>query len=415
MRTAADLLAARYRAIRQHSLTLVAGLSAEDCAAQAMPDASPQKWHLAHTSWFFETFVLVPAIAGYRSPDPAYQMLFNSYYQRIGPQYPRAQRGLLTRPSLSDVLAWREHVDDALLAAIRRGLVDTDLIELGLQHEQQHQELMRTDLLALMALNPLRPVVLAQEVVSGSKSEGLVGHNDCSNDSSNNSRNNSRASSDCPWLSVQGGTVRIGHAGPGFCFDNELPAHQAIVGTFEIACRLVSQQAYLSFIEDGAYRNPSCWLADGWDWVKATHRSGPQYWRRTDDEGWRVYGLHGEQALGDEAVAHLSYYEADAYARWAGARLPTEEEWEVAASQHGEQLQRLWGDCWQWTTSSYRAYPGYRPAPGAVGEYNGKFMVNQQVLRGSSAFTPPGHARLTYRNFFPASATWQRSGLRLAR
>lgn len=406
-------LADRYRAIRCHSIALISGLSAEDCAAQAMPDASPQKWHLAHTSWFFETFVLAVADPGYRSPEPAYRQLFNSYYQSVGPQYPRPQRGMLTRPSLSDVLMWRACVDDAMLRAIAAGLADADWVELGLQHEQQHQELMRTDLLALMALNPLRPRLM--------------------NDHGRHGNASPAAASD-PWLPVQGGVVRVGHDGDGFCFDNELPAHEVTVRPFEIARAPVTRRDYLAFIDDGGYRDPAWWLADGWDWVNAGRRSGPQYWRTDDGRGWRCYGLDGERVIRhcsdaqvtdqqvresdtalDGAMAHLSYYEADAYARWAGARLPTEHEWETAARTHGDTLHGLFGDCWQWTASAYAAYPGFRPLQGAAAEYNGKFMVNQQVLRGSSAYTPPGHARISYRNFFPAAATWQRSGLRLAR
>ncbi len=419
-----ERLAERYRAIRQHSLALVDGLSAEDCAAQAMPDASPQKWHLAHTSWFFETFVLAPAGVDACSPQACWRLLFNSYYQGIGAPYPRAQRGLLTRPSLQEVLAWRERVDAAMLAAIRAGVVDAEGVELGLQHEQQHQELMRTDWLALIAVNPLGSLALSS--VKPAEGEqlrlsdlpcqpGAGEPADGSADKDDNDNDNDENDSVCRWWPVPGGLVHIGHAGPGFCFDNELPAHQVFVEPFEMARCLVSQLDYLRFIDDGAYRNPAWWLSDGWDWVRAGQRSCPQYWRRTDAGRWQVFALEGDQVPRNQAVAHLSYYEADAYARWAGARLPTEAEWELAASQQGKQLQGLFGDCWQWTASSYGAYPGYRPAPGALGEYNGKFMVNQQVLRGSSVYTAPGHARLTYRNFFPASSTWQRSGLRLAR
>ncbi len=391
-------LAERYLQVRRFSRQLIEGLSAEDCAAQAMPDASPQKWHLAHTSWFFETFVLAADDPGYRSPDHRYRQLFNSYYQRVGPQYPRPQRGLLTRPSLSEVLAWREQLDAAMLRAITSGSVDPSIVELGLQHEQQHQELMRTDLLALMALNPLKPALLSgRPQLSASAS----------------------ASVPPAWLAVKGGVVRIGHADDGFCFDNECAAHDVFIQPFEIACMLVTQRDYLAFINDGGYRDPAHWLAEGWDWVQAGRRSAPQYWRQVEGRGWLRYGLDGERPIADAEpdapVAHLSYYEADAYARWAGARLPTEQEWEAAAREHGGALQALFGDCWQWTASAYAAYPGFRPLSGAASEYNGKFMVNQQVLRGSSAHTAPGHARISYRNFFPAAATWQRSGLRLAR
>ncbi len=401
MRAATDVsvLVERYRAVRARSLALIAGLSAEDCAAQAMPEASPQKWHLAHTSWFFETFV-IPAGAPYRSPDQRYRHLFNSYYQGIGPPYPRAQRGLVTRPSLAEVLAWRELVDDAMLRAIINGSVDAAMLELGLQHEQQHQELMRTDLLALMALNPLKPALRSVELPASPSARAPL-----------------------RWLPVQGGVVRVGHAGDGFCFDNECPAHEWLIQPFEIASRLVTQREYLAFMDDGGYRDPLHWLAEGWDWVQAGRRCCPQYWWRGHGRDWSRYGLDGEHLLSDEErdaerdapVAHLSYYEADAYARWAGARLPTEQEWEAAARVHADALQALFGACWQWTASAYAAYPGFRPLAGVAGEYNGKFMVNQQVLRGSSLYTPPGHARISYRNFLPAAATWQRSGLRLAR
>ncbi len=392
----AAALAERYRQVRRHSLALIEGLSAEDCAAQAMPDASPQKWHLAHTSWFFETFVLAASDPVYRSPNHHFRQLFNSYYQSIGPPYPRPQRGLLTRPSLSEIRDWREQVDAAMQCAITHASADPVAVELGLQHEQQHQELMRTDLLALMALNPLKPVLYP--------SRGQQ----------------SRRASDTPaWLAVPGGVARIGHSGDGFGFDHERPAHEVIIQPFELASALITQREYLAFIEDGGYRCPAHWLAEGWDWVQSGHRRCPQYWSHVDGLGWFRYGLDGDRSISDAEldapVAHLSYYEADAYARWASARLPTEQEWEAAARVHGNSLHEVFGDCWQWTASAYAAYPGFRPLAGEAGEYNGKFMVNQQVLRGSSAYTPAGHARISYRNFFPPSATWQRSGVRLAR
>ena len=428
----ASTLATRYRHIRSHSLALITGLSAEDCAAQAMPEASPQKWHLAHTSWFFDTIALATSGSGDRSPNPVWRRLFNSYYQSIGTPYPRPQRGLLTRPGLAEILEWRDGIDQAMLRAIETRGVDPVLVELGLQHEQQHQELMRTDLLALMALNPLLPQ-LPWPTAVGAQTGGVIAPTTSMAPATDESRPS--------WLPVQGGVVRIGHAGPGFCFDNELPIHQVLVAPFEIARSLVTQRDYLAFIDDGAYQDPRWWLADGWDWVQAGQRSGPQYWYQSEGEGWWRYGLDGKRLLRpasgssahagndsaaeatrievdaelDKPVAHLSYYEADAYARWAGARLPTEQEWETAARELGEQLDAVFGACWQWTASAYAAYPGFRPLQGAASEYNGKFMVNQQILRGSSLYTPPGHARISYRNFFPASATWQRSGLRLAR
>ncbi len=371
-----------------------------------MPEASPQKWHLAHTTWFFETFVLAMADASHRSPHPAYRVMFNSYYQGVGPQFPRPSRGLLTRPSLAEVIDWRGLVDAAMLRLIAQGEASLtlqpawgqaqlcDLIELGLQHEQQHQELMRTDLLALLALNPIRPSLNADD---------------------DNPASTMRHAGSSDWLAFAGGLTEIGHDGKGFCFDHELPSHRVWLAPFELAQKLVTQLDYQAFIDAGGYREPRYWLSEGWQWVSEGKRNSPQYWRHDLKHGWRVSGLYGERDSSGEAVAHLSYYEADAYARWAGARLPTEQEWEAAARAHGEEADDLFGECWQWTSSSFATYPGYQAAEGAIGEYNGKFMVNQQVLRGSSRYTPHGHARISYRNFLPASATWQRSGLRLAR
>ncbi len=382
-------IAQRYRALRQQSLALLEHLSDEDCGAQAMPDASPVKWHLAHTNWFFETFVLERFEASFRPFDPAFRRLFNSYYQTVGEQYPRPQRGMLTRPALREVLDWRAQVDERIDPLLRSMPRCEAWIELGLHHEQQHQELMHTDLLALFALNPLKPVALpgASPPVQAVSNE---------------------------WLHCEGGLVQVGHAGRGFCFDNELPRHRQWLVPFDIASRLVTNAEFTEFIDSGGYRNPLLWLSDGWVWVQASGRSGPLYWRHDENDGWMEFSLHGERTLDPHApVRHLSLYEADAYARWAGARLPTEAEWEHAVCAHA--LNDAFGDVWQWTSSSYAPYPGYRPAAGAVGEYNGKFMVNQYVLRGSSAFTPDGHARASYRNFFPAQACWQRTGIRLAR
>ena len=392
MRAAAAIetpLADRYRAVRRHSLWLLNHLSEEDCGAQAMPDASPLKWHLAHTTWFFETFVLERFEDGFRPFDPAFRMLFNSYYHGVGRQYPRAQRGMLTRPSLREVLAWREQVDQRIARLLRRETRCDGLIELGLQHEQQHQELMHTDLLALFALNPLKPSVLPGQPAT-------------------------QPAATPEWLHCECGLVQVGHAGSGFCFDNELPTHPHWLQPFDIASRIVTNRDYAAFIDDGGYRDPLLWLSDGWAWLQASARSAPLYWRHDDNDGWKEFSLYGERALHPDAPAcHLSVVEADAFARWAGARLPTEAEWEHAARLH--RLNDAYGACWQWTSSSYAPYPGYQPAAGAVGEYNGKFMVNQYVLRGSSAFTPPGHARVSYRNFFPANACWQRTGIRLVR
>lgn len=406
--TSLPSLAARFHAVRAHSLALAAPLSAEDCAAQSMPDASPVKWHLAHTTWFFETFVLEAHEAGFAPFDPAFRVLFNSYYNGVGAKHPRPQRGLLTRPSRDEVLAYRAHVDARMARLLQRvdeGSAPRALIELGLQHEQQHQELLLTDVLHLFSCNPL------------ASAYGPA----------------SPRPSDAPtpplgWWEHPGGLAQIGHAGAGFAFDNELPRHTVYLAPHALADRLVTNAEFAAFMADGGYQRPELWLAEGWDWRTAQGITQPIYWRAAPTGGWNVFGLDGEQPLRPQApVSQLSYFEADAYARWAGARLPTEAEWEAAAVEaaavetaavaraSGAEMHGLFGEVWQWTQLSYAPYPGFRPAPGAVGEYNGKFMVNQYVLRGSSCATPPGHARASYRNFFPATARWQFSGLRLAR
>ena len=400
------MLRDHFKAVRQASLQLAAPLSNEDCCAQSMPDASPVKWHLAHTTWFFETFILEAREAAFRPFHSAFRVLFNSYYNGVGAKHPRAQRGLLTRPSLDQVRAYRDDVDARMLR-----LLDSaddpalaELVTLGLQHEQQHQELMLTDVKHLLAQNPIAPAYDGAGMAPEAPPLPLQ------------------------FLEFDGGLVEIGHDGHGFCFDNELPRHRSYVAPFTLASRLVTNGEYLAFIEAGGYRDPSLWLAEGWDKVTAGELAAPLYWRRTNG-GWSEFTLHGEAPL-DPArpVTHLSLYEADAYARWAGARLPLESEWEFAARLADIQagrlhpgaareagLSQMFGACWQWTASSYAPYPGYAPAPGAIGEYNGKFMVNQYVLRGSSCATPGGHARASYRNFFPAHARWQFTGIRLAR
>lgn len=392
----AMLLAARYHEVRQYSMSLVEGLSAEDCQLQSMADASPMKWHLAHTTWFFETFVL----GGLDQPpapfDPAFSYLFNSYYVGVGPRHTRAERGLLSRPSLEQVLSYRQQVDDYLVQALAREKLTKrlfELLELGLHHEQQHQELMLTDLKHHFGCNPLRPA-----------------WRKTSSDQCPQNRQIDRK-----FIRLEGGKVEVGHTGSDFAFDNEGPRHGAWLEPFELASHNVTNGDYLAFMADGGYARPELWLSDGWDRVECDQWRAPLYWQHDEQQGWMTFTLHGLAPLEHDAPAcHLSFYEADAYARWAGARLPTEVEWENAAAS-GETFAGLSDEVWQWTNSAYLAYPGFKPAIGAVGEYNGKFMINQMVLRGGSLATPPGHARLTYRNFFPPQTRWQFSGLRLAR
>ena len=375
----------RYPLIRKASEGLARGLSAEDCALQSMPDASPVKWHLAHTTWFFETFVLERHAAGYRPFHPAFRSLYNSYYNAVGEQYPRAQRGLLARPALEEVLCYRAHVDERLAELLGGGTPSLEvlgLVELGLQHEQQHQELIVTDFLHLLSLNPLQPAWLPGAPAPASAAP-------------------------LAWQAHPGGDAQIGHDGAGFAFDNELPRHRHALAPFELASRPATNAEWLAFVEDGGYRRPELWLSEGWAAVTAQRWEAPLYWRRRDG-AWMEFTRHGLQPLDPHApAAHLSHFEADAYASWSQARLPTEFEWEHTARDCGE--------VWEWTSSSYAPYPGYRPAAGAVGEYNGKFMSNQYVLRGGSRATPAGHARRSYRNFFPSAARWQFSGVRLAR
>ena len=432
--TTPSQLADRFAAVRALSLALAAPLSEADTQVQSMPDASPTKWHLAHTTWFFETRVLEPAEPGFRPHHPAFRVLFNSYYHAVGEQHARPQRGLITRPGLAEVLAYRAAVDARVLALLARNpSPDTlALLTLGLHHEQQHQELVLTDLKHLLACNPLRPVYRPAP-----------------------GRGAGAAPPPPPpgWIEWGGGAVDIGHAGAGFAFDNETPRHRHWLAPHALADRLVTQGEFAAFVAEGGYRDARWWLSAGWDWVCSQQVRAPLYWQADGATGWQVFTLHGLQPLAAAAPAlHLNLYEADAYARWAAAhsgralRLPTEAEWEHAAvnasaeppagapglqdpasdwlhpqaarAEAGPQaLPRLGqarGAVWQWTASAYSAYPGYRPWQGAVGEYNGKFMVDQTVLRGSSFATPRGHARLSYRNFFPAQARWQFSGLRLA-
>lgn len=389
------LLTEMYRTVRQHTLALASPLTAEDCCVQSMPDASPTKWHLGHTSWFFETFVLERWEAGFQPCDATFRVQFNSYYNAVGDKHPRPQRGLLSRPGLDVVLAYRDNVDQRVLALLAAQPVDTELlalVELGIQHEQQHQELVLTDVKHLFSCSPLLPRY----------SERLHGepHNE-----------------DLSWKDVAGGVVDIGHDGDTFCFDNEVPRHQVFLQPYRLASRLVTNAEYAEFVSAGGYADPKYWLAEGWDWRVAQQREHPLYWRSAGAQ-WQEFTLGGLlPADPHRPVTHVSYYEADAYARWINARLPTEFEWENAvmkASKPPSGLIQLFDSAWQWTSSSYAAYPGFRVRPGAVGEYNGKFMVNQYVLRGGSVATPAGHSRATYRNFFPAGACWQFTGIRLA-
>lgn len=395
----ASNLLERWRQVRQCSLTLAEPLSAEDCMAQSMPDASPIKWHLAHTTWFFETFILEALEPAFQAFDPDYRVLFNSYYKSIGEQHPRPQRGLLTRPSLEQVKAYRENVDARIFRLWQRGSSTAlaNLLELGLQHEQQHQELMLTDIKHLFSRSPLLPALWTPQ--RAATSEQAV-----------------QTIPACGWQRYNASLLEIGQRAPGFCFDNEMPRHRQFVEAFELATRLVTNAGYLAFMQAGAYQNPAFWLAEGWDWLQTQHITRPLYWHPAQPgEQWKEFTLYGLQNLDLQApVRHLSYFEADAYAHWAGARLPSEFEWEYAAQQE-QLLEQLFEHCWQWTSSSYAPYPGFEVAAGAIGEYNGKFMVNQYVLRGSSSFTPAGHTRVSYRNFFPASTRWQMSGIRLAR
>jgi ergothioneine biosynthesis protein EgtB len=390
---AAPALAHAFRATRAHSTQLAAPLSVEDCAAQSMPDASPVKWHLAHTSWFFETFILERFEPGFKPFNPAFRMLFNSYYNGIGEKFTRAQRGLLTRPALSEVLDYRKNVDRRLLALLEQqgstGEI-ASLVELGLQHEQQHQELILTDAKHLLACNPLQPV-FGLDLDSRAPTPATQA-----------------------WRRFPAALVEIGHAGRGFCFDNETPSHRQFTESFSLASRLVTNAEYLSFIDADGYEKSEYWLSEGWDWIRSNAIKHPLYWQREGDS-WRSFTLQGLLPLQPHGPAlHVSYFEAAAYAAWAGARLPTEAEWERAAKAN-QPIEQLFGAAWQWTSSAYAPYPGFTPAPGAVGEYNGKFMVNQYVLRGSSAATPDNHSRITYRNFFPAGTRWQFTGIRLAK
>ena len=416
----ATAAAPSFAEVRQHTEALCEPLTVEDYGVQPFVDASPPKWHLAHTTWFFETFLLKAFVPGYEAFHPAFEHLFNSYYNGVGEPFPRPQRGALSRPTVAEVRAYRHHVDAAMAPLLAAD--DAEIrsrTELGLHHEQQHQELIVTDVKANLGCNPLRPAYAPNAPAPAATPAALA------------------------FRPFDGGKAAIGHApGSGFSFDNERPRHAVWLDEFAIANRLTTNGEYLAFMEDGGYETPALWLSEGWQWRCEHDVAAPMYWRRRDDAWWE-YRLDGEApVVGAAPVSHVSYFEADAFARWAGCRLPTEAEWETAAAgadaplANGgpapaqppatgtaptapptgrEPLLQLFAACWQWTASAYGPYPSYQPLPGTLGEYNGKFMSSQQVLRGSSCATPPGHARASYRNFFYPKDRWQFAGIRLAR
>jgi ergothioneine biosynthesis protein EgtB len=405
--------ASSYDAVRAQTESLCEPLVTEDFVVSSMPDVSPTKWHLAHTSWFFETFVLAPFDPAYESPNPGYAFLFNSYYVQAGERHCRAQRGLVTRPTVEEIFQYRAHVDEAMRSLMTRigddeGHPAAPVIRLGVNHEQQHQELLLTDIKHVFWMNPLRPVYRESAATS-------------------------RLQSPVRWHTAKEGLYRIGFGGEGFSFDNERPAHRVFVEDFSLASRAVTNAEFLEFIEDGGYSRPELWLSNGIAAVRERGWVAPLYWERNGD-GWTEFTLSGTRELDPaEPVCHVSYFEADAFARWSGFRLPSEAEWEIAAqcapvdgnfvearrfhpgpAAGAGTLEQLYGDVWQWTSSAYTGYPGYAPPGGAIGEYNGKWMADQWVLRGASCATPRSHARVTYRNFFPSDARWQFSGIRLA-
>ncbi len=405
-------LSRRYARVRARTVQLAAPLSEEDCCVQSMPDASPVKWHLAHTTWFFETFVLKRYQQNFKPFHDAFEVIFNSYYNGIGGQHPRPQRGMLTRPRLAEIHAYRRDVDQRMQELLQVRGDDAELrilVVLGTHHEQQHQELILTDVKHLLSLNPLQPAYYAVQSRLSTAVDAMK------------------------WIDFDEGMVEIGYGGNGFCFDNETPRHRQYLQPYSLASRLVTNGEYMEFVEEGGYKNPEYWLSEGWDWLQAHQLSAPLYWRN-NGAGWQEFTIGGLAQLDPGLpVVHVAYFEADAYARWRHARLPTEAEWERAAitcklqgnfgddnifhplSASGRGLLQMFGDVWEWTQSSYSPYPGFRPVAGALGEYNGKFMVNQYVLRGGSCMTPRDHIRSTYRNYFPAHARWQFSGIRLAR
>jgi ergothioneine biosynthesis protein EgtB len=398
----ADQLLEQFYRSRKHTLDLVFNLSPEDCQAQSMEDASPAKWHLAHVTWFYEVMILKSFEENFSYWNPEFAVLFNSYYNGIGDKHPRSKRGLLTRPSLTEVLEWRNNIEDRITKLIQNHYCEDLpwLIQLGINHEQQHQELLLTDIHHLLSNNSLYPAYYPQSRPTPQKERPFQ------------------------WLNGIGGVVTTGYEGTEFHFDNEGPQHSALNQIHSIGNRLVSNSEWLQFIEDGGYQNFRWWLDAGWAWRQTESISAPLYWMKDDQGHFHRFSLHGNVLLDMNApVSNISYFEADAFTRWArenlsefsGARLPTEFEWEAFAKSHSDQCNDFFGEVWQWTSSNYTPYPGYQPWGGIAGEYNGKFMINQMVLRGSSAYTPAHHSRVTYRNFFPTHARWQLTGLRLAK
>ncbi len=414
-----ESIAEQYRRVRELSETLSGPLATEDMVVQSMPDASPTKWHLAHTTWFFETFVLVEELANYEIFDPAFAFLFNSYYNAVGPRHSRPHRGVLSRPTVEQTWRYRRHVDEAMETLFSREGAEQErfesIVEIGIHHEQQHQELLLTDIKHAFALNPLRPAYSEGRITKVAVAGALA------------------------WVAFESGVRRIGHEIEGFAFDNETPRHRVFLEPYALGDRLITCGEYLAFMDDSGYERPELWLSAGWDVAQGQGWQAPLYWERADD-GWRMMTLGGMREVeAAEPVCHVSLFEADAYARWAGGRLPTEDEWEAASGNvptegcfvesgrfhpcpdargdgpAGGIPRQMFGDAWEWTGSQYRPYPGYQPPSGALGEYNGKFMSNQFVLRGGSCVSSRTHIRHTYRNFFPPEARWQFSGIRLAR
>jgi ergothioneine biosynthesis protein EgtB len=405
----------RFKLIRNFSLEICIPLVTEDYVIQSMPDASPAKWHLSHTSWFFETFILKEAVKNYKSLHPQYAYLFNSYYIQVGERFERPKRGLLSRPTVKEVYSYREYVDENMIEFLQNSNEEifkklAPVIEIGLHHEQQHQELMLTDIKHMFSINPLHPVYIDDE---DKRAENIPA---------------------IKWISFEGGVYNIGYDGNEFSYDNETPLHKEFIEPFQLASRLITNGEFIKFVESGGYQKPELWLSDGAATVASEKWETPLYWKKVDDEWWNFKLTGFKKVNPDEPVCHVSFYEADAFARWIGARLPTEAEWEMASSnldvtgnfvenknfhpipvkEEGE-LKQMYGDVWEWTRSSYSPYPGYKTLPGALGEYNGKFMSGQMVLRGGSCATSITHIRKTYRNFFPPNARWQFMGIRLAK